>query len=339
MNQSPREKIDRLTRTLLAKETDGTGTWEATHGLCDIFDRLSRINWTDKALHADSSLQNGVAVSPSCAAECGRDVLRVNRFLQGVDMAITSAIAQFHPEIVHLLYAGCGPYAILILPLLTRYCPDQLQVTFLDCHKISLESVRRIINALGFNDFIRAYVLADATIYQHKADDPIHMVLSETMTAALAREMQVPITLNLAPQMIEGGILIPESIRVKVILARPELVFQKRETDAKPPYPPFERIQELGTIFTLGKAEGCILSAMGNEAVLPAGTITYPKNVKHGYQPFLMTEITIYRDVTLSGRDSTLNHLIGLPPGFSGRWGTTETFAYRLGRNPGFVKA
>lgn len=110
-----------------------------------------------------------------------------------------------------MLYAGCGPFAPFALMLATRFEPSEVRVTLLDVHSWSLECARRLFETFGLADFVRAYVCADAATYTWPRDLPLHVVLTETMQHALQKEPQVAVTLNLAPQLSDGGILVPVS--------------------------------------------------------------------------------------------------------------------------------
>lgn len=329
-------QLRRLTDTLLDPAASGEAILSATRELNALFDALSPIQRPETLERGpDTALEGGVAVSPACAAECGLEPLRVCRFLQGLRRAIDDALERFAPGPVHLLYAGTGPYATLVTPLLTRYTPERLRVTLLDYHGVSLESVRAILQALGLAGFVKGYVEADATTYRHPADDPIHVVVSETMAAGLANEMQVPITLNLAPQLAEGGLWVPEKIRVKAVTGDPRTLLLNVDRGAPPPYPPLREIEELGVLFQIGAEEGRALAGLKDAPHLPAAEITIPELLPAGHTAFLTTEIDVYGDIALTDRDSTLNHILGFPAGADGAAGSTTQFIYRLGKHPG----
>ena len=66
-------------------------------------------------------VQGGVALSPRHAKECLYDYIRTARFIKGVYKAINSAKEKFVDEVLEVVYAGCGPLATLIIPLLSYY--------------------------------------------------------------------------------------------------------------------------------------------------------------------------------------------------------------------------
>ena len=77
----------------------------------------------DRSFDSDAGdvlLASGVAINPNAAAHCVNDYRRSVVFIRGVYAAIRLARRQFAPAPLRILYAGCGPYATLLLPLLTR---------------------------------------------------------------------------------------------------------------------------------------------------------------------------------------------------------------------------
>ena len=83
--------------------------------------------WAD-----DSLLKDGVAISPEAAAHCVSDTQRTVVFIRAAYAAITAAKQRFTAGPIEILYAGCGPFATLLLPLLTKLNPGELVVHLLD---------------------------------------------------------------------------------------------------------------------------------------------------------------------------------------------------------------
>lgn len=164
----------------------------------------------------DTYLQKGIALSQKHAADCIKDYKRTIRFIQGVYQAILSAQKKFPHQRLNILYAGCGPYAPLIIPLLHYFKPEQVNVTLIDIHQHSIDSVKEVISILGYEDYFSDVMVADATTYTFDSDHTLHMVITETMFRALVNEPQVAITQNLAPQLDKDGILVPEEISLSI---------------------------------------------------------------------------------------------------------------------------
>jgi hypothetical protein len=164
----------------------------------------------------DSFLAEGVAINPQAAAHCIQDYQRTVAFIRGINAAINKAKARFLDTPIRILYAGCGPFASLLLPLLTRFNASELELRFLDIHACSLDSVRQLIECLGFEHSV-SFVQADACRYQTM--DDFHLVVAETMQKSLEQEPQFTVTANLVSTVCDGGFFIPESINVSLCLA------------------------------------------------------------------------------------------------------------------------
>jgi len=165
----------------------------------------------------DTMLPGGVAINPRAAAHCVRDYRRSVVFIRGVYAAIHSAMARFPGTPLDILYAGCGPFATLLLPLLGKFKAGELSIHLLDIHQRSLDSVGRLLGALGFSGYRVNTVQADACTYQHPGT--VHLIIAETMQKSLEQEPQFAVTANLAPQLHPQGIFIPEIIEVELCLA------------------------------------------------------------------------------------------------------------------------
>ncbi|MDQ5929531.1 MAG: hypothetical protein QG594_1310 [Bacteroidota bacterium] len=158
--------------------------------------------------------KGGYALSSFHASICVDDALRTSKFIKSTYKAIQELQKKFTNQPISILYAGCGPYATLLLPLLPLFKPNELDIILLDINKSSIDSVKKIMNSPDFSSYKIQTIQADATSYQKPKNWPLHLLLTETMFKALLAEPQVLITKNLAPQLETGGILIPEEIKI-----------------------------------------------------------------------------------------------------------------------------
>jgi hypothetical protein len=215
---------------------------------------------------ADEFLDQGVAINPQAAAHCVKDYWRSVVFIRAVNAAIDDARLKFPGQPIRILYAGCGPYATLLLPLLGKYLPAELNLSLLDVHQRSLDAVQALINCLGLAEYDIKLVRADACRYQHTSC--LHLIVTETMQKSLEQEPQFAVTANLATQLCPGGIFLPEKIEVTLGLAR-------LDPAAGPGI-------SLGTVLTLSAASAPVLlqSASYNESSaspeLPAVSLQVP---------------------------------------------------------------
>ena len=165
----------------------------------------------------DTFLDNGVAINPGAAAHCVKDYQRTIVFLRGINAAIHSAISRFPNTPIRILYAGCGPFATLLFPLLPNFEKSALDIHLVDIHQRSLDSAVAVAKHFGLSDHRVQTTRADASNYRHA--DRFHLIIAETMQKSLEQEPQYAVTANLAPQLIAGGIFIPEKIEVELRLA------------------------------------------------------------------------------------------------------------------------
>lgn len=168
--------------------------------------------WSDDAL-----LPQGVAINPHAAAHCALDYMRSVAFIRGTYAALNRLVNRANKRPVELLYAGCGPYATLVLPLLCKFNPGQLRIALLDIHQASLDSVKRLISHYDLESHDISTIKADACSYRHP--HALDVIIAETMQRSLEQEPQYAITVNLAPQLAENGVFIPERINVSLCLA------------------------------------------------------------------------------------------------------------------------
>ncbi len=212
--------LNKIAYELLSHQTPDNRLNAAAAALYSLCSSVTGID--EYSFHADvsdgTSLPSGEAISPRDAARCVLDYSRTSKFLRDLHAAILEAQKKFPNTAIEILYAGCGPFAPLAIPLTTRFSSGEIKFTLLDVHKRSLDAARHIFQALGKSAFVRDYIQCDAASYQNNAPHVIHVVVVEAMQAALEREPQVAITMNLAPQLCLGGIFLPERITINCYL-------------------------------------------------------------------------------------------------------------------------
>jgi len=160
------------------------------------------------------AVKGGLALSGLDAAACVDDYFRTVSFIKGVYKALSGLINDFPDETIKILYAGTGPYATLLLPLLQLFDKSRLSVIFLDINASSIESVQNLSSLMELDDYNLRYAVADATTYNIPENFPVDIVVSETMHYGLTLEPQVAIVKNLASQMRPHAILIPQEIHI-----------------------------------------------------------------------------------------------------------------------------
>lgn len=295
----------------------------------------------------ETRIPSGSAFSPKDAARCVLDYNRTSKFLRGAHAAILEARKRFHDTVIEILYAGCGPFAPLAIPLTSRFSSTEIRFTLLDIHKRSLDAAQRIFQALGLSAFVRDYIQCDAASYKHDAPHAIHIVLVEAMQAALEKEPQVAITMNLAPQLCSGGIFIPQRISVDCYLCDPAKEFTVRPVEAGANSLAAgtgnEKVRvNLGRVLQLTAGSCHNPFAVGNSgeqrgASLPSTVILdVPKDLDGEFNLMLLTTITVFDFIALDEYESGLTCPRILYDLGQIHRGAMVEFAYHLSDKPGF---
>ncbi len=302
--------------------------------LRDLIERLAnfRIDHEHDIADGQTRLEHGLAISPTLAAMCMHELFRTLAFIRGLHEAIHDAANSHRP--VRVLYAGCGPYALLALPLMTVFSREDVVFTLLDIHPECLEKARALTDLLGLAHYLGDCICADATRHQIPADKTPDVIVSETMAVTLRNEPQVAIARHLLTQA-PAALMVPQSVSVGVCLLdwSREHVSMPADHVGEFPEPDRDRIY-LGKIFELNAAG--IRSWEGIEGdALPAGKVKIPSPLESRYRPHLMTDIVVYGKHRLQNYDCSLT----LPQRLRGKIeaGDELQFRYRLGNHPVLV--
>jgi predicted RNA methylase len=234
---------------------------------------------------------SGMALSLNHAAQCLLDYKRTVLFLRGIVTAINDKQKLNPGKIVEIFYAGCGPYAPFISLVAPLFSSKEVQFTLLEINKDSLDLAKKVINALELSDYIKAYHLADAVLFQLPDPEDYDILFSETLDALLYRESYVPILRNMLPQFSDEITLIPENVRL-------DLNFKiEEENTLKEVY--------AGPVFDTRKAISTDNELANTTTQFPAVKFELDSKIKHN--SFLLdTEVHIYKDFYLKRGESSL---------------------------------
>jgi hypothetical protein len=282
-----------------------------------------------------TSLPTGSPLSPLDAGRCLLDPRRTAVYLRGVYGAIQEAQQRFPGQVIHVLYAGCGPFASLCLPLLPLLAGQEVRFTLLDVHARSIESVQAILKTLRLNGENIECLVCDATYYRNPENRPLHVVVTETMLRALEKEGQVAILMNTAPQLAVGGLIVPEMIAVDAVLTDLSREFRGNGNAPEPSAAakPWSGRIRLGRILEVDCERACAWASAGLSSHLPPARISLPSLVAAQYSLVLTTTIRTFGIHELREYESGLTY-----PLIVNGWSAGEEleFTYRLGEKPGF---
>ena len=294
-----------------------------------------RIDPGEDIASGESLTREGLAISPAQAAMCVREPVRTAAFIRGAAQAIEDN-TDSPDRPLRVLYAGCGPYAPLAIPLMSLYPPERVRFTLLDIHRQSLESARALVSRFGFGAHVAGFRHEDAcgyTIPEHEAPD---VIISETMNAGLAKEPLVAISCRLLAQA-PNAVMLPERVCIDVCLMDESNEFTLLSPDhvGEIPEPQRDRVM-LGRVFELNAGHARTWEKQAGD-LLPAGRVRIPSPLEERYRPKLLTRVQVYPGTVLGDYDSSITCPQPLPGGELLRGGEILQFHYRLGREPGLV--
>ena len=119
--------LKEITQILLADESSYSQMRNACLNLLQFFYEVSVFDETDPVNHKHVQTVAGLAVSPEAAAVCIRDFMRTRIFMRGLKQAVSTKLRANPNRAVTVLYAGTGPFATLLLPLVTIFDTTQLK--------------------------------------------------------------------------------------------------------------------------------------------------------------------------------------------------------------------
>jgi len=213
----PRERLAACAAPLLDPAAPAGEQRAAAQGLFALCCELAGLPRDGAGLADEPSLlPQGRALGPLSAARCLLDFARTAAFLQGLRAAVDAAGGRFGAP-VEVLYAGCGPFAPLFLPLTTVLPAGSARFTLLDLHEQSVVTVLRLAAACGAEPWLAEASVADAFAFEPRRRP--HVAVVETMQRALEHEPQAALMGQLARRLEPGGLVLPEVIELSVALA------------------------------------------------------------------------------------------------------------------------
>ena len=265
----------------------------------------------DLATHGEGTrLPGGKAISPAHAAQCLRETTRTVKFLRGIEAALRDLTARVDGP-VRVLYAGCGPYGTLLLPLATRWPAERLQVTLLDVHGSRSMPLSRWRGHSAWADRVACSVRADAATY--RTEVPFHLAVSETLAQGLRNEPVLAILRNLWPQGAPGAVFLPERVVLSFVLVdmsrQMALMTDCPEPVARDHYPV---VLDCGTVVEVSREAAAVWqeepSWDGTDAAIRCPTLVWPADACPERSAQLIARVHIYGGIVLEHRESSITY-------------------------------
>ncbi|MFY8274169.1 hypothetical protein AAEU32_08590 [Pseudoalteromonas sp. SSDWG2] len=294
--------------------------------LATLFEAYSHVYQQAGIAKAERSLQfineHGLVMAPDYCIHTIKDTLRVSGFIRAIDSAI-AALLNSDQSKVFIAYPACGPFAPLLLPLLSYYreqglSEETLQVTLIDIQPGAIKSLRALVTELGLQPYIQQMYCGDACAY----NSPMlfDLVIIEAMQHGFSREGHLAIATHFAKQLSINGYLIPQNIDVHAMLsvAQQEYVeqWQNESTEADTINQKHADIAnsrtELGVVFSINAhtLRNLEQQLCDDSTMVKAAALTVPYFTQHAQKQTLSlyTEISLFADQSLRLYDSGITH-------------------------------
>jgi len=308
---------------------------------------------------------SGLIMSPHNCKHTIKDVYRIKGYARGIDQAIESKLK--HSSSITILYPACGPFAPLLLPLLsyykesTKFTSKQVNVILVDVHPGAILSLQQLVKDLQLGDYVLRIEEADAT--QYHPTESIDILVLEAMQHGFTKEGQLSIAKHLVQFLTIDGWMIPQNVSVKGMMVIGETEFNQQWKDVDYSHSitinksaQQDRV-ELGEILSINKSTLLNMQELELQdgvKVIPANQITLPSNIQDMNKRVLAiyTHINTFADESIGQYDSgntrprpDMTFYIDVKPRdiehthFVANSGDTVQFYYQLTGLPGFISA
>jgi len=275
----------------------------------------------------------GKALAAVDAGNCLVDHLRTRLFLKAVDAQIRDLA---RAGTVKVLYAGCGPFATLMLPLLGRLGDLDLRIEAWDCHRDSVDALGRIMSALAIPPDRLIVRQADALTAWPVMTTAPNLIIAEVMQRALTREPQVAIMARLGRDFPKAR-FVPRQIDLRLIAMDPGVEFS---FDQQTP----ERVRvDLGwaPVFVpnlLGQDPVvCAGLDQAGDALAFAGDLTVPELPSGCDTLAVLTRVELGNGLELGDYDSGITQPLLMQQAGRLKTGQRLRCGYRMSADPGPV--
>lgn len=243
----------------------------------------------------------GLVMSVDHAIHTFRDIYRVKAFICGIHQALESKQASHE---IHVVYPACGPFAPLLLPLISHYAANdtarhQLKITLIDIQPGAIKALNNLISDLDISDYIHEVLCCD--VMDYKPDHPIDVLVMEALQHGFTREGHFAFARHLVPFLADSAIMLPERITVTASLnvGQREYVDQWEQQERTHSSLVDPKIQNERTI--LGEVLSLTLDKLRKLTILPLGNgmeliecnqVQIPRNIKDIHKKSLLLSVT-----------------------------------------------
>jgi hypothetical protein len=325
MNDSKQE-LARITEIILKEELNYLALKNALEDLKALFLKVTGLNMQGDSSFEDIQLDSGKAIGPVGAARCVDDFLRTKRYICGVFEAITDRRLCKNNDPVQIVYSGTGPFATLLIPLITRFSSEEMQWILLEVNPETLQFLKRTIAAFNAEDYVKEIHLCDATKFKFTPNTEVDIIVIECLMRSLAKEPQVEITYNLISQSPKDVILIPQEINLEIAFFRGTL-----NGDVDMYYEPIESLFRLNSLEVRNHLEMSRNGAFSFEEKVS----TIPDTYEEGSYISICTELIIYKNHKILVNESGLTVPEMIYTTTSGNVPKLVTTQYIIGESPG----
>lgn len=306
---------------------------------------------------------SGLIMSPLNCKHTIKDIYRISGYVRGLDKAIQQMLNR--KDQLSILYPACGPFAPLLLPLLSYYRDnqlvnsEQLQITLLDVHPGAVKALEQLVNDLQLNDYIKAIELGDATTYQSL--ETFDLLILEAMQHGFSKEGFLSIAKHLVQYLDIQGEMIPKEVSVRAMMVIGETEFNQQWRGVE--YSHSDHLSkealanrvELGEILKINKTsllKAQVFELDGGMKMLEANTIQLPQGVTDMAKRILAiyTQVDTFGNELVNQYDSgitapkpDMTFYVDAKPKmiehhyFEAKSGDLVKFYYQLTGLPGFV--
>ena len=281
----------------------------------------------DSISSGESRTDEGLAVSATMAAMCVDDTARTLSFMRGLNKAIKQVNNDKPEQKVHVLYVGCGPFAIQALPQMLHFSAEKVEFTLVDIHASTLDSVKTLISRLDLETYVNEIRCEDAANMQLTEGCLPDIVVMEIMQACLHAEPQVAVSRHIMSQAPQA-LLIPEQISIQLKLADISADLTAKQGDSS-----HHQHVLIGDAFTVCKKTVQQWQTFNGD-ILPGQRLTLPDEIPSSFHPMLFTRLIVFADEVIQNYDSGLTTPRYLAHYCTASAGDTLQFNYQLGAQP-----